>query len=110
MMDNAMENNMENTMERHEENIREMLKEVIDPELGINIVDLGLVYDIQLDEQKVDIRMTLTTPGCPMIDTIVGGVKYVLRDFEEVNVDVVWSPPWHPGMISDEGKEMFSLF
>lgn len=101
---------MDKTMEHDEQNIRELLKEVIDPELGINIVDLGLVYDIQVVEQKVNIRMTLTTPGCPMIDTIVGGVKYVLRHFEEVNVNVVWSPPWHPGMISDEGKEMFSLF
>lgn len=92
------------------EQIRELLKEVIDPELGINIVDLGLIYDIQCSDERVSIRMTLTTPGCPMIDTIVGGVKYVLRAFEEVHVDVVWSPPWHPGMISDEGKEMFSLF
>lgn len=92
------------------EHIRDLLREVIDPELGLNIIDLGLVYDIQLQERQVYVRMTLTTPGCPMLDTIVGGVKYVLRDYEEVNVEVVWEPRWHPGLISDEGRDQLLFF
>lgn len=92
------------------DHIRERLREVIDPELGVNIVDLGLIYDVGLVDNNAYVRMTLTTPGCPMLDTIVGGVKYVLRDYDDVEVEVVWSPSWHPGMISDEGKEQLHFF
>lgn len=90
--------------------IRTLLKQVIDPELGVNIVDLGLVYEATEDDGKVYVRMTLTTPGCPMLDTIVGGVKYVLREYDEVEVDVVWDPPWHPGLMTEEGQQMLSWF
>ncbi|MCL6458281.1 MAG: metal-sulfur cluster assembly factor [Gorillibacterium sp.] len=84
------------------------LKEVYDPELGVNIVDLGLVYDLQFEEGKVSVIMTLTTPGCPMHDTIVGGVKRALEALPEVDscqVDVVWEPAWSPSLMSDEAKE-----
>lgn len=97
-----------------ETRIRELLCEVFDPELGVNIVDLGLVYDIRYeDPDKVYIRMTLTTPGCPMHDTIVGGVRRVLEDrlnLGEVDVEVVWDPQWTPDMMSEKAREILGYF
>lgn len=90
------------------ETVREFLKEVYDPELGINIVDLGLIYQIDLNEGNVKIRMTLTTPGCPLHDTIVGGVKRMLTGQEgihSVEVEVVWTPPWTPAHMSQAAKD-----
>jgi metal-sulfur cluster biosynthetic enzyme len=87
------------------EKIIEQLYNVIDPELGINIVDLGLIYDININEGNVFILMTLTTPGCPLHDSIVGGVKRALADIEgikDVNVQITWNPPWTPERMSDE--------
>lgn len=99
------------------EQIRELLSQVYDPELGINIVDLGLVYDILIKqagvgEDQIFIKMTLTTPGCPMHDTIVGGVRRVLRDhdIDQVKVDLVWEPRWSPEMISAQAKEILGMF
>lgn len=93
--------------------IREKLKEVYDPELGINIVDLGLIYDIRVDDGVVQIVMTLTTPGCPMHTAIVNGVKRALEPMPEVksvDVDVVWDPPWTPAHMSKEAKEFLGYF
>lgn len=87
--------------------IREWLKEVYDPELGVNIVDLGLVFDIRDQGDSVFVQMTLTTPGCPMHDTIVGGVRRVLEDqlgISDVEVELVWEPRWSPHMMSEEAK------
>lgn len=87
--------------------IREWLKEVYDPELGVNIVDLGLVFDIRDQGDSVFVQMTLTTPGCPMHDTIVGGVRRVLEEqlgINEVEVELVWEPRWSPHMMSEEAK------
>ncbi len=91
-----------------ETEIRELLRQVYDPELGVNIVDLGLVYEIRLEDRDVYVRMTLTTPGCPMHDTIAGGVERLLRlhpGIRSVKVDVVWDPPWSPGMMSEAAKK-----
>ncbi|OZU87986.1 FeS assembly SUF system protein [Virgibacillus indicus] len=89
------------------------LFEVIDPELGINIMDLGLVYGIGVDyEDNVEIKMTLTTPGCPMHDSIMNGVKYRVGQLEgvgNVHVDLVWDPAWNPGKMSDKAKEMLGF-
>ncbi|MHA0857326.1 metal-sulfur cluster assembly factor [Paenibacillus sp. CMAA1364] len=88
--------------------ITERLKAVYDPELGVNIVDLGLIYDIQFVDGAVSIVMTLTTPGCPMHDMIVGGVNRALEtlpDVQSVDVKVVWEPAWSPSLMSDEAKE-----
>jgi metal-sulfur cluster biosynthetic enzyme len=88
--------------------IRERLKEVYDPELGVNIIDLGLVYDVEFQEGNVHIRMTLTTPGCPMHDTMVGGVERALKTLptvQSVKVDVVWEPVWSPERMSADAKE-----
>lgn len=91
-----------------EQELREQIRQVYDPELGINIVDLGLIYDVSIDGNNVDVTMTLTTPGCPMHDTIAGGVERVLKghpEIGEVNVHVVWEPRWNPEMMSEEAKE-----
>ncbi|MGX1981777.1 metal-sulfur cluster biosynthetic enzyme [Thermolongibacillus altinsuensis] len=87
------------------EKIIEQLRYVIDPELGINVVDLGLIYDITVNEGNVSILMTLTTPGCPLHDSIVGGVKRALLDIEgikDVDVQITWNPPWTPERMSEE--------
>lgn len=94
-------------------NMKDCLKQVYDPELGVNIMDLGLVYDLRSKEGEVYVRMTLTTPGCPMHDTIIGGVERALRELPEVRsvkVDLVWNPPWSPEMMSDEAKEHLGYF
>src|SRR5690554_4948933 len=97
----------------NETRIRELLQQVYDPELGVNIVDLGLIYDILYEPEQTYIRMTLTTPGCPMHDTIVGGVERILKDqmeIENIKVDVVWDPPWAPDQMSEEAKEILGYF
>ncbi len=93
--------------------VREALKEVYDPELGINLVDLGLIYDIQLAEGKADITATLTSPGCPMGPEIVANVRRAVsqfEDIEDVDMHIVFSPPWHPAMMSDDAKDELGYF
>jgi metal-sulfur cluster biosynthetic enzyme len=88
--------------------ITEALRQVLDPEIACNIVDLGLVYGIQIEGGTVNIQMTLTTMGCPMHDSIAWGVKAALLNIagvEDVNVDIVWDPPWSPSMMTDYGRE-----
>lgn len=95
------------------EDLKEALKQVTDPEIGISIVDLGLIYGIELDENKCRIRMTLTGPGCPAGGQILAAVHHVARmttGLEDVQVDLVWDPPWDPRtMASDEVKFMLGL-
>lgn len=92
-----------------EQQLWDTLSGVYDPELGVNIVDLGLVYDVSIDEaERVRIVMTLTTPGCPLHDTIVGGVRRVLHGHiepDKLQVDVVWEPRWTPERMSQGAKE-----
>jgi metal-sulfur cluster biosynthetic enzyme len=95
--------------------ILESLKEVEDPELGISIVELGLIYGIEVEETKVRVRMTLTSPGCPigpMLQTAVhGAVTRVYPDSEDVKVDLVWNPPWDPyKMASEEAKDQLGIW
>lgn len=84
------------------------LEQVIDPELGIDIVNLGLVYDIDLDEEgKAIVTMTLTSMGCPLAGTIVDQVKAAMSDLPEVKeteVNIVWSPPWSKDRLSRYAK------
>ena len=90
-----------------EATIREALRQVVDPELDCNIVDLGLVYDITINAAKVTVTMTLTTPGCPMHESIAWGVKCALLNLEgieEVDVQVVWDPPWTPARMTEHGR------
>lgn len=83
----------------------EALAGVIDPELGIDIVELGLVYGVAVNERVVAVRMTLTTPGCPLHDVIVEGVERALTrpGGPRVDVEVVFDPPWDPGLIGTAG-------
>lgn len=95
------------------EDIRQLLREVYDPELGVNIVDLGLVYEIRNDDGDVYVRMTLTTPGCPLHDTIVSAAEQLLEGqpgVRSVKVDIVWDPPWSPDMMSEEAKRQLGIF
>ena len=90
-----------------QQEITEVLKTCYDPEIPVNIVDLGLIYNIDINNSKVGIKMTLTAPGCPMsgmimdeIKTKVGQVKGV----KDVEVDMLWDPPWSPEKMSQEAK------
>ena len=90
--------------------LRELLRDVIDPEIGINIVDLGLIYDIRLSgDGLAAIRMTLTTPGCPLGGYLTDSIHDTLRDVpgvSGVDVQIVWEPPWDPeAMMSDWAKD-----
>jgi len=90
-----------------EAKVLEALKKVVDPELGLNIVDLGLIYDVKIEGGKVLVIMTLTTPGCPLHGSLIQGALRALRSLdgvEEAEVELVWEPPWSPAMISPEGR------
>lgn len=92
--------------------MREALKDVFDPELGYNIVDLGLVYQIGIDHARVTVTMTLTTPGCPASNMIMGGVKQRLESVQgvsEVDVDLVWEPRWSPQAMSPIARQHFGF-
>ena len=94
--------------------VTEALKSVFDPELGINIVDLGLVYEVDVDaEGGVDIRYTLTTMGCPigpMIEDQMRAFVIAVPDIEEVRPEMVLRPPWSPEMMSEESKAALGVF
>ena len=82
--------------------VYQRLKRVIDPEIGLSIVKLGLIYDLAAQDGVVTVTMTLTTPGCPMGRSITDGVRSVVAELdwvEDVVVNVVWEPAWSPAMI-----------
>ncbi len=83
--------------------VLDALRQVLDPEIGMNIVDLGLIYDVKIAGWEVRVAMTLTTAGCPMSESIRGGAEIALLNLEGVTaaqVELVFDPPWHPGMIN----------
>ena len=83
------------------------LKAVIDPEIGYNIVDLGLVYEVTVDEERIAVLMTMTTPACPLGPYIEQSVDLALADVADgraVEVEITFDPPWTPDMISTEGR------
>ncbi len=88
--------------------VYEALHEVYDPELGVNLVDLGLIYDVTIKEDGfVTITMTLTTPGCPIHEAIGEGVSAALQDVPGLTsgeIQLVWEPPWDPSRMTEEGK------
>lgn len=93
------------------DSLREALRQVIDPEIGVNIIDLGLVYDIDITQEQVRIRMTMTSPACPMADMIIGDIDavldVVLPKHYRVAVELVWDPPWTPEMMKPEARRHF---
>lgn len=91
-----------------EEDVLGRLEEVIDPELNINIVDLGLVREVEVEGGKVDILMTLTTPGCPLqgvFDELVTREVQKLENVEEVEAELTFEPRWNPDEMSEEARE-----
>lgn len=92
-----------------QEDVMNVLKNCYDPEIPINIVDLGLVYGVRVEGNTVKVDMTLTAPGCPMHSLIARDVKQKLESLpgvEKAEVSVVWDPPWTPDRISEEGKKV----
>jgi len=91
------------------------LRTVIDPEIGLDIVTLGLVYDVAVDTDSavpgdtIHVTHTLTTPGCPMHESIRWGAQTALLQLsgvEEAEVEIVWDPPWHPSMMTEAGRNL----
>ena len=102
-----------------EEMVRTALKNVYDPEIGLDIVNLGLVYNVDVEDsgKKVNVDMTLTTPACPAGPQIIeqarreiSGLKDVFKDLVEVNINLVWTPFWNPSMMSEDAREELGFF
>jgi metal-sulfur cluster biosynthetic enzyme len=97
-----------------DEQVRENLKNVYDPEIGINIVDLGLIYDVDVDDDSdVLITMTLTSIGCPLGPVIVQEATNALADLPgigAVDVKIVWSPPWSPDLMSEDARDELGIW
>ncbi len=88
------------------------LRRVTDPELGVNVVDLGLVYGVEVEDGRVEVAMTVTTPGCPLQDVLPRWVEEavaVLPGVTEVRVGLVLDPPWTPEMMTDRAREELGL-
>lgn len=95
-----------------EDMVFEALSEVNDPELPVSIVDLGLIYDVQISGgNNVKLKMTLTTPGCSMGSSIAGQAENALKNAgaNNVLVEIVWDPPWNPDMMSPEAKQKLGV-
>lgn len=91
-----------------ESEILKVIKEVFDPEIPVNVYDLGLIYEIDVDDyNNVDIKMTLTAPNCPVADSMPNEVKEKVKAVEgvnNVNIEMVFDPPWSASMMSEEAK------
>jgi metal-sulfur cluster biosynthetic enzyme len=90
------------------DDVFEAMKDVVDPELGINVVDLGLLYDVHIsDDQSATLDMTLTSAACPLTDVIEDQTRSALDGVvTDVRINWVWMPPWGPDKITDDGREM----
>jgi metal-sulfur cluster biosynthetic enzyme len=102
-----------------EEMVRTALKNVYDPEIGLDVINLGLVYNVEIQDQgkRVSVDMTLTTPACPAGPQIleqarreIGALKDVYQDLEDVNINLVWTPFWNPSMMTEEAREELGFF
>jgi len=92
--------------------VYEALHACYDPEIPVNIVDLGLIYDVDINEDKVNVKMTLTAPGCGMGEMIASDARQKILELpgvSEAQVDRVWDPPWDPSRISDEAKQKLGI-
>ena len=92
----------------NDEDVLEALKDVVDPELGINVVDLGLVYGVSVDDANIaTVDMTLTSAACPLTDVIEDQTRSALMEVvDDFRINWVWMPPWGPDKITDDGREM----
>jgi metal-sulfur cluster biosynthetic enzyme len=94
------------------EDVFKALSNVYDPELALPITDLGLVYDVQLNEGRADVKITLTTMGCPLVGSIIELCKRAVMDVNgitEANVEIIWDPPWSVDMMTDEARMRLGL-
>ena len=92
--------------------IVESIKKVYDPEIPVNIYELGLIYDIQVKGKKAEIKMTLTTPNCPVAESLPKEVKdgaMQVEEIDDVDLQLVWDPPWNKDMMSDAAKLELNL-
>ena len=89
------------------------IKKIYDPEIPVNIYDLGLIYDVKVDDKNnVDVKMTLTTPNCPVAESLpmeVDNTVKEVKDVKKVNLELVWDPPWDKSMITEAGKLELNL-
>lgn len=95
-----------------EDEVLNVLKEVDDPEIGVNVVDLGLVYAVEVAGDTVNVDMTLTAPMCPMHETIARAAEMAIETLPEVkeaHVNMVWNPPWTPERLTDEGRRLLGF-
>ena len=96
----------------NKEKVIEALKEVYDPEIPVNIVDLGLIYEVDINNGEVDVKMTLTAAGCGMGPYIAQQAEWAISELDEVedvNVDIVFAPPWDPEKITEDGKKLLGI-
>jgi len=104
----------EKTMDKRIDLIINNLKEVYDPEIPVNIYDLGLIYNVDVDENnQASIVMTLTAPGCPVVDVLIDDVTQAAQSvegIETVNVDLTFDPPWDKSMMSEEARLELGFF
>ena len=88
------------------------IKKIYDPEIPVNIYELGLIYDISIENHDVKVKMTLTTPNCPVAESLPKEVKDSIKEIKEVNdvsLDLVWDPPWNKSMMSEAAKLELNL-
>ena len=88
------------------------IKKIYDPEIPVNIYELGLIYDIKIKDKDVQVKMTLTTPNCPVAESLPKEVKDSIMELKEVNkvdLDLVWDPPWDKSMMSEAAKLELNL-
>lgn len=101
-------------MDKRIDQIIEKLKEVYDPEIPVNVYDLGLIYSVDVDEKNnANILMTLTAPGCPVVDILMDDVTQAARSvegIEMVNIDLTFDPPWDKSMMSEEARLELGFF
>ncbi|MBK9607423.1 MAG: metal-sulfur cluster assembly factor [Betaproteobacteria bacterium] len=93
-----------------EDLVRDALSTVIDPEAGMNIVDLGLVYRIEIADERIHVRMTMTTPACPMGDMILDQAHAAISTIAPdgaIELELVWDPPWTPALMSENARGFF---
>jgi len=103
---------MPETEQLNNDTVIEALRDVFDPEIPVNVVDLGLIYNVDVSDGDVHVEMTLTAPGCGMGPYIAQQAEWRIAeidDVEDVQVDVVFDPPWTPDMITEEGKALLGI-
>lgn len=101
------------SIEARREELMDALRAVTDPEIGISVVDLGLIYGVELDDKSCRVKLTLTSRGCPAGGQIMAGVEHVARaatGLKDVKVELVWEPPWDPRVhATEDGKFLLGI-